>query len=439
MKPLIPLLSQGDIKLYRIKNIKIIFCQYAYSAIIIILAVLMVLISSSCCFPIEKKAKETETNKESDRVAESVDSGLVNINTDFALSIFTALSVNDENSNVFISPLSISLMMAMAYNGAQNNTRKEIAEALQFDNFTDEQLNSAFNALLASMENVDDMVELYTGNSIWLRNDNKADEAFKDIIKDYYNASIYNEDFNSPDTADKINKWANEKTQGRISNITSADAIKDTVMYLANTIYFKGQWKDKFNPEYTEEKDFFLIDKSIKKVQMMCRTEDYMYFEGDSFKMLRIPYGRAKISMHVILPDEDKDINQLISSLSTDLINQSIEDYNDIEVALEFPKFNIEYQSEDLGQSLKKLGINDAFIDGSADFNRICGQLYISRIDHKAIIEVNEEGTVAAAAGGFQGFMAEIPASFIVNRPFILFIMDDRTGNILFTGKITEL
>jgi len=412
---------------------------FNFSITVLIIFIALPLLSGCCCiFGDFFDSNLTEADKESDKVAKSVDPDLVNINTGFALDLFTGLSEIDENSNVFISPLSISLMMAMAYNGAQNQTRNEIAGALQFDKFTDEQLNSAFDTLLASMENVDGMVELYTGNSIWLRNDNKADEVFTNIIKDYYNASIHNEDFNSPDTAGKINKWASDETNGRISNITSPGEIKDSVLYLLSTIYFKGQWKDKFNPEYTEEKDFFLKDKSIKKVQMMQTTEDYEYFDGDNFKMLRIPYGRAKICMHIILPDEGTDINQIISNLDTGLINQSIENYQNVEVSLEFPKFDIEYQSGDLGKLLKKLGIKDAFIEGSADFNKISGQLFISRIDHKAIIEVNEEGTVAAAAGGFQGLMAEIPKEFIVNRPFILLIRDDRTQSIFFAGKILE-
>ena len=410
------------------------------SAIVIIFAVL--LFSVSCCSGItyifRKTPEETKANKELDKIAESVDGTLVTLNTDFALSIFAELSDRDENSNVFISPLSISLIMAMAYNGAENQTRKEITEVLQFNNFTDEQLNSAFNMLLLSMEDIDDMVEIYTGNSIWLGNNTDVEKDFEDAVKNYYNASIHIEDFNNPDTAVKINKWTSDATKGMFSNITSPDAIKDSVMCFINAIYFKGQWSDKFIPENTEEEDFFLTDRSTKKVQMMQNIEEYMYFEGDNFKMLRVPYGRNITAMYVILPDENVNINEFIRSLSTDLINEYIAYSEEVEVMLKLPKFNIEYESADLAESLKNLGIKDAFIKDRADFKRISKQLFISQIGHKAIIEVNEEGTVAAAGGSFQGFLAERPVDFIVNRPFVLLIRDDRTGNILFMGKILE-
>lgn len=412
---------------------------FAVAAVILIVFISLSFLTGCCCTfsnIFRKNNAETKANSELDKIAENVDLNLVNINTDFALSIFAELSDRDENSNVFISPLSISLIMAMAYNGAENQTRKEIAEALQFKNFTDEQLNPAFNTLLLSMENIDDMVELYTGNSIWLGNNTDVEKDFEDAVKNYYNASIYIEDFNNPDTAVKINKWTSDATKGRISNITSPNAIKDSVMCFINAIYFKGQWSDKFIPENTEEEDFFLTDRSTKKVQMMQNIEKYMYFEGGNFKMLRVPYGRNITAMYVILPDEDININEFIRNLSTDLINEYIADSEEVEVMLKFPKFNIEYESADLAESLKNLGIKDAFIKDRADFKRISKQLFISRIDHKAIIEVNEEGTVASAGGSFQGLLAERPVDFIVNRPFILFIRDDRTQNILFAGKI---
>ncbi|HAJ96057.1 MAG TPA: proteinase IV, partial [Actinobacteria bacterium] len=239
-------------------------------------------------------------------------------------------------------------------------------------------------------------------------------------------------------TAVKINKWTSDATKDMISNIISPDAIKDSVMCFISAIYFKGQWNDKFLPENTKEEDFFLADRSTKKVQMMQNIKEYLYFEGDNFKMLRVPYGRNITAMHVILPDENVNINEFIRNLSTDLINEYIADSEEVEVMLKFPKFNIEYESADLAESLKNLGIKDAFMKDRADFKSISKQLFISQIEHKAIIEVNEEGTVAAAGGSFQGFLAERPVDFIVNRPFVLLIRDDRTENILFIGKILE-
>ncbi len=413
----------------------------AISAVAIVSAVL--LFSVSCCSGItylfRKTSKETEANKESDKIAENVDQALVDLNTDFALKIFKELSNEDKNLNVFISPISISLAIAMAYNGSKNQTKQEIAETLEFKDYNIDELNSSFKVLLSSMADIDEMVELYTGNSIWFGKDFIIEKDFTDLAEYYYNASIYNVDFKNQDTADKMNNWAGEATKGRISNIVSPKAVEDAVMYLINAIYFKGQWMDKFKTEDTKEDDFFLKDGDAKKVQMMENYEEYDYYEGSDFQMIRIPYGRNKTAMYVFLPDEGTEINGFINNFSHDLLNKSIPEAADVDVILKFPKFSIEYGAKSLVEPLKGLGMVNAFIDDRADFSSMAPLMFISQIDHKAIIEVNEEGTVAAAATSMgMGATAVQPVEFIVNRPFVLLIRDDRTGNILFMGKILE-
>jgi len=411
------------------------------SAILVVLAVL--LYATGCCSTISylfrKKPAQTKTNKLSDKMAESVDQGLVSLNTDFALKIFKELSNEDKNTNVFISPISISLAAAMAYNGAKNSTQQEIAETLGFKDYNIEKLNSSFKVLLSSMTDIDEMVQIYTGNSIWCRKDFSIEKDFTDLAGNYYNASIYNEDFNNPETAGKMNNWVSEATEGKISNMVSPQALKDAVMYLVNAIYFKGQWTDKFKVEDTKEDDFFLIDKNIKKVQMMANNKKYEYYKGDDFQMIRMPYGRGKAAMYVLLPNEGTGINDFTNSLSRDLLNKYISESMSTEVMLEFPRFNIEYGAKSLVEPLKNLGMVNAFSAEKADFSSIAPLMFISQIEHKAIIEVNEEGTVAAAASSLgMGVTAVRPVEFIVNRPFILLIRDDRTGNILFMGKILK-
>jgi len=409
----------------------------------IIVAVTILLYTSGCCCSLSdlfrKIPKETEANKQSDKIAESVDKNLVDSNTDFAIKIFKELSNEDKNINIFISPISISIAAAMVYNGAKNLTQQEIAEALEFKDYNMEEFNSSFKVLLSSMSDIDEMVQLYTGNSIWCRKDFNVEKNFTDLIGNYYNASIYNEDFNSPDTAGKINNWVSEATEGKITRIVNTETLKGIVMYLVNAIYFKGQWKNKFKVENTKEDDFFLIDKNIKKVQMMTDNEKYKYCKGDNFQLIRMPYGRDKTAMYVFLPDEDIGINDFVNSLSRELLNKYISESLSTEAVLKFPKFNIEYGAKSLVEPLKNLGMVNAFDGSKADFSSIAPLMVISQIEHKAIIEVNEEGTVAAAASSFaMGATAVRPVEFIVNRPFVLLIMDDRTGNILFIGKILE-
>ena len=411
------------------------------SAIIVVLTVLIY--ATGCCFDVtglfRKKPAETKANSQSDKIAESVDQGLVSLNTDFALKIFKELSNEDKNTNVFISPISISLAAAMAHSGAKNSTQQEIAETLEFKDYSIKELNSSFKVLLSSMTDIDEMVQLYTGNSIWCSKDFSVEKDFTDLAGNYYNASIYNEDFNNPDTAGKMNDWVSKATEGKISNIVSPQALKDAVMCLVNAIYFKGQWTDKFKVEDTKEDDFFLIDKNVKKVQMMTNNKKYEYYEGDDFQMIRMPYGRGKAAMYVLLPNEGIGINDFINSLSRDLLNKYISEAISTEAMLKFPRFNVEYGAKSLVEPLKNLGMVNAFSAEKADFSSIAPLMFISQIEHKTIIEVNEEGTVAAAASSIgMGATAVRPVEFIVNRPFILLIRDDRTGNILFIGKILK-
>lgn len=186
--------------------------------------------------------------------------------------------------------------------------------------------------------------------------------------------------------------------KGKINNVVNPEALTDAVMYLINAIYFKGQWKDKFKTENTKEDDFFLTDRNVKKVQMMENNKEYEYYDGGDFQMIRIPYGRDKTAMYVFLPDEDIEINNFINSLSRDLLNKSISEAVATDAILKFPRFSIEYGTKSLIEPLKDLGMVNAFITDKADFGSIAPLMFISQIDHKAIIEVNEEGTVAAAA-----------------------------------------
>jgi serine protease inhibitor len=406
------------------------------SVFILFLIALILISLTACCSLFDRGPKVTKANKESDKAAENVDKNLVDANTEFALNLLSSLANEDRGSNIFISPISISLAMAMAYNGARGDSGKEISQTLRFANYNPDTLNNAFKLLLSSMSGIDDMAELYTGNSIWLKNDLEINPDFKSLAENYYNASVNSTDFNSSDTIGKINDWADKATEGKIKNIASPSSLKNEVMYLVNAIYFKGQWKDKFKQENTEEADFFLADKSSKKVQMMYNNGKFDYYRGEKFQMLRMPYGRGKSAMYVLLPDESFDINDLSASLTFQLLDNYILQSSNEEVMLKFPRFAIDY-SKSLGNTLKNMGINAPFNKDSADFSGIAPEVFISHIDHKAIIEVNEEGTIAAAATSFgMGATAVRPIEFTVNRPFILFIRDDRTGNILFEGRI---
>ena len=407
------------------------------SFLVLILIAFILTSFSGCCFDFNKGPKATKANKDSDKAAQDVDRNLVNANTEFALDLFNRLAIENSSGNIIISPISISLAMAMAYSGARGSSAQEISQAFRFNNYDPDNLNNAFKLLLSSMNGIDEMVELYTGNSIWINKDFEINQDFKALTEEFYNASVSSADFKSSDTVNKINDWVSKATEGNIKNIASPSSLNEAVMYLVNAIYFKGQWSDKFKSENTQEEEFFLLDKSSKKVQMMNNTEKFEYYQGENFKMLRMPYGRSKSAMYVLLPNEGFDINSLSASLTASLLESYITQSASEEVMLKFPKFDIDY-SVNLNNTIKNMGINAPFNKETADFGGIAPEVFISQIDHKAIIKVDEEGTVAAAATSFgMGATAARPVEFTVNRPFILFIRDDRTGNILFEGRIT--
>jgi len=215
----------------------------------------------------------------------------------------------------------------------------------------------------------------------------------------------------------------------------------DAVMYLINAIYFKGGWIYEFDEDQTIDEDFYLLDGSSKKVPMMIQRKDLMYFEGDGFSSVRLPYGQDKIAMYIVLPDSGTGINAVIESFKSDSWYNTIQPFSKVEVNIHMPRFKMEYGIKLLNTALSVLGMEIAFTP-SADFSGIAPGIYISRILHKAVIEVNEKGSEAAAATVVEMVESAMPevktAEFIVDRPFFFVIADDRSGSILFMGKVVE-
>ena len=218
--------------------------------------------------------------------------------------------------------------------------------------------------------------------------------------------------------------------------ISEIDAM--VMMYLINAIYFKGDWTYPFDKELTGEGDFYLEDGSTVEVQMMENHGDYKYGGNGDLEAVRLPYGRDVVSMYIILPLEDKDLDQAIEEITEHSWSEFMDSFAERDVNLKMPKFEIEYGIKDLLPALRSLGMGIAFT-GNADFSGMHPDLYISRVDHKAVIEVNEKGSEAAAATVVEMKLTSAPADpveFTVDEPFFFVILDDRTGSILFMGKV---
>ena len=391
---------------------------------------------------------EEITTEKSDEIAASVDKNLIKANTRFGFNIFKELILEDKDENIFISPLSILLALAMTYNGAVGDTNLAMAEALQFKGFDLEELNTGFNDLLVSIKNADSDIDLAIANSIWYMLGDEIKEDFIERNKKYFDSEVNEINFYAPGAVDTINGWIEEATKGKIDKMISEIEIpEDVVMYLINAIYFKGNWTYPFDENLTSDDDFYLSDGTTKKVPMMSREENFGYYKGDNFSGIKLPYGQEKMSMYIILPDEDVSIDTIIESLNEDKWSKIKESFYDSKVHLVMPRYKMEYGVKILNDVLINLGMGIAFDAGPADFSGIFyrepgDSPWISRVLHKAVIEVNEKGSEAAAATVVEIVESAMPVEeiveFVVNKPFFFVIADDRTGSILFMGKVVE-
>lgn len=388
-----------------------------------------------------------DTNKKDATEPESYDlekirDGFSEGSLEFAFNIFKELNEEDPQANVFISPLSISQVLAMAYNGAETGTKEAMEKVMGYSGLKRSDVNESFSNLNSYLGQIDKKIELETGNSIWIRNEYMVKNDFLETNQTNFRANVDILDFKDPSAADIINDWISKATKGKIDRMLEPPIPKDAVMYIVNAIYFKGEWSTRFDHELTYKDDFTALDGRVHKVYMMTRAENTIeYTKNDEFQAVRLPYGDGKVSMYIILPRKGININDFIDNMDTGKwngIRKTVSENSDIVFAI--PKFKLEYGIKNLNNCLTKLGMGEVF-DDNADFSGIGENIRISNILHKALIEVNEAGSEAAAAT-----IAEVdeaaysePDRFIVDRPFMFIINDDVTGTILFMGKAVSI
>lgn len=368
--------------------------------------------------------------------------GLSEANRQFAFDIFKQLSKEDKNQNIFISPLSISVALSMAYQGADGSTKTAMENALGYDGINKDDLNESYRKLLGYLNKVDKNVELNISNSVWIRDGKPVSEEFLETNEDVFGAKAAVIDFSGKNAADTINGWISKSTKGKIDKIISPPINQDVLMYLINAIYFKGHWTKKFDTRNTFSAEFSNADGTKSKVMMMSREGRVEYASGENYKAVRLPYGSGKTAMYLILPEEGTDLDEFIAGLRPEFwgtLKSSLSATDDVK--LQVPRFKLEYGAKELRESLSALGMGKAF-SGTADFSGIRENIYISSVLHKAVIEVNEEGSEAAGVTSVEvQFTAAAlePVSFIADRPFIFAIAEDDTNTILFLGKVIRL
>jgi len=359
-------------------------------------------------------------------------------NSDFALSLYNVLK-NTKEGNLFYSPYSISLMMAMAFAGAQGETGQQISDAMRY-NLSPDELHKAFNYLalqLAKRTGNASNFKLDIVNDIWGQKDYRFLDTYLDTLAQNYGAGLRVLDFiKDPEGARKvINDYIYDQTNKLIEDLIPQGSINTlTRMVLTNAIYFKAEWKDKFNKNDTHDGAFTLLNGNQVTVPMMNQRKFFKFADGEEWKAIELPYLGDQIAMDIVLPEDFRDFEKYID---TSKVNQILAAMESRDIQLSMPKFK--FASDfDLKDALSTLGMPTAFDPTRADFSAITNveELYIQGVVHKAFVAVDEEGTEAAAAGAVIFGTTSMPESMVIDSPFIFLIRDLQTGTILFIGRV---
>ena len=378
---------------------------------------------------------------------DTVDPNLVRANTMFGFRLLNELRKTDQANNTLLSPYSLSVALAMARNGAGGATEQAIISALQLQSLDPDSININYVSLQRALQAPDSKVELEIANALWAADDIEFDPGFLDRNDQFLDTQIATLDFTEPANVSTINDSINASTGGAIPSIVPA-IDPQTIACLISGIYFKGSWQEEFDTSQTLDEPFHLANGSEKQIPMMRRTDGYPYYAGDQFQAVSLPYGEGQMGMYIFLPNPDTDLNTFLDRLNVEDWESWMSQFFPREVSLVVPKFKLEYSVE-LRSALEQLAMGIAFDEDRADFSRMTTSsvpVFISYLTHRAVVEVNEEGT-EAATGSLIVFDAEAttaaaesvpPIPFIVNRPFFLAIRDNQTGTVLFMGIVMD-
>ena len=368
---------------------------------------------------------------------------LVRADNAFGLELFRQVNNNEEDI-IFISPLSISMALGMTLNGAAGDTYAEMQSALHKKGLSAESINQSYQSLITLLVNLDPEVTLNIANSIWYRDDFNVLPSFEETNRTHFYAEIAALDFNDPSAKNTINNWVSEYTNGRIPSIVD-NIPPEAVMYLVNALYFKGKWLYSFDPDRTELLPFQNLDQSVTETPMMQMQATLPLVETDLFSAVDLPYGDSLYSMTVLLPKDNVSLTDVTESLSSESWNTLTSTFSSKEVNIRLPRLALEYKHT-LNEALQALGMSTAFDASQADFSAIQpdADLYISRVLHKTFLEVNEEGSEAAAVTAVEVGVVSVgldppPVLFHVDRPFLFAIREAGSGSILFIGRVNRL
>ena len=368
---------------------------------------------------------------------------LIEADNAFGLEVFQEIREESDDENIMISPLSISVALAMAYNGADGETKLEMEDAMKLNGLTTDEINASYQMLISALQSLDEEVVFEIANAIFYAQGFTVKSDFINTNKTIYNAEVESLDFLSPSAVVTINNWVADKTHDKILTIIEQLNPLDR-MVLVNAIYFNGIWTTQFDEEGTHLHNFSKNNGTTLEIPMMNKEDKLDYTSNSLFKAIKMPYGNGQYNMIVFLPADNKNSQDVIDELNSNNWKNWMESFEieDI-VDVTMPRFKFAFEIG-LNDVLKKMGMLKAFQPNIADFSKITDEdLYISSVKHKSFIDVNETGTEAAAVTSVTFTTTSIgneppKITFLVNKPFIFAITEKDTDAILFIGEVNH-
>ena len=359
---------------------------------------------------------------------------------DFAFQAFEALRGQAPADNLCTSPLSISAALTMAYNGASGSTKAGMKQALGFQPQTDTGINESFRSVFALLGGLDPQVTFTAGNAIWYGQQFQLQAPFVQTNQQYFGATVQAVSFASPTAETLINGWVNTHTRGKIPTIINNTTASD-VLYLVNALYFKGRWTYRFDAQNTRPAPFYLANgTSITRDFMSLKTGRYHRYHDAQQLVIDLPYGNRRFSMTLVVPQGQSTLASVAGRISRSQLATWLAAADSTGQELCLPRFRLEYEKM-LNDALAQLGMGVAF-SGQANFGRMLAGgstgLAISRVQHKTFLEVNEEGTEAAAATSVGIVKTSLPPALLVDRSFLFLVREKSTGTLLFIGQLTN-
>ena len=365
-------------------------------------------------------------------------------NNAFAADLYGRLRT--QSGNLFFSPESISTALAMTYAGARGDTASQMATTLHFT-LPPDRLHAAMGSLLADLNADHASYQLRAANALWAQQGEQFLPDFLHLTQSAYGAGFNQVDFENAAEAARqtINRWVEQKTEDKIRNLIASGVLnRSTKLVLTNAIYFKGNWETQFDKSQSKDEDFHVSPSQTIKAPLMHREGGFDYFNGGSFQALEIPYKSRELSMIVLLPNDVAGLPSLEQSMTAAALKDWLNQLRPArKVVLTLPRFKMTRQFS-LAETLKAMGMRSAFDRQAADFTGVTEKrdLYLSAVIHKAFVDVNEEGTEAAAATAIAVTRAlavqrpQPPIVFRADHPFLFLIRDNKFGGILFMGRV---